>query len=405
MAHPFKERLVELQMLALYRCGRQADALAAFHAARARFVEELGIEPGQPLRVLHQDVLGHADTLGPEPTSAPPRRAGRPQVAGAAEPHDRPRARARCDRRTASRGSCAAAHADRPGGVGKTRLAVETARRVEQDFAEGACFVSLAALQRPDDVPGAIVSALGAVVISGESPFQALERFLGSKHLLLVVDNFEHVLAAAPVLGGLLEVCPALTVLATSREPLALYAEERYPVSPLALPGARDARRPTGAGGRRCCRAVLRARASPRSRRRRGNANLAVVAEICRRLDGLPLAIELTAARCGLLSVGEIAERLGHRAGPGARDAPARQQTLRATIDWSHKLLDDDEKHCFARFAVFAGGATVDAAEAVTRASLDTLDHLVAKSLLVRRREANAPTRVGHARDDPRGRR
>ena len=127
-------------------------------------------------------------------------------------------------------------------------------------------------------------------------------------------------------------------------------------------------------------------------------ANPAVVAEICRRLDGLPLAIELTAARCGLLSAGEIAERLDTALGaPGAgpRDAPARQQTLRATIEWSHNLLSDDEKRCFARFAVFAGGATLDAAETVTGADLDTLDHLVAKNLLVRRRQAHAPTRLG----------
>jgi hypothetical protein len=128
------------------------------------------------------------------------------------------------------------------------------------------------------------------------------------------------------------------------------------------------------------------------------DSNAGAVASICRRLDALPLAIELTAARCGLLSVGEIAERLDTALGAlgtGPRDAPARQQTLRATIDWSHDLLDDDEKDCFARFAVFAGGATLEAAETVTHARLDTLDHLVAKNLLVRRRHAHAPTRLG----------
>jgi hypothetical protein len=127
------------------------------------------------------------------------------------------------------------------------------------------------------------------------------------------------------------------------------------------------------------------------------DGNAAAVAEICQRVDGLPLAIELAAARCGLLSAGEIAERLDQALGAltaGARDAPPRQQTLRATIDWSHDLLGDAEKACFARFAVFAGGATVEAAETITGAGLDTLDGLVAKSLLVRRQHAHAPTRL-----------
>ena len=128
-----------------------------------------------------------------------------------------------------------------------------------------------------------------------------------------------------------------------------------------------------------------------------GDGNAAAVAEICRRVDGLPLAIELAAARCGLLSPAEIAERLEVALGaPGAaaRDAPARHHTLRATVEWSYRLLSDGEQACFARFAVFGGGATIEAAEAVTGADLDTLDHLVAKSLLVRRREAHTPTRL-----------
>src|SRR5207247_5466813 len=127
------------------------------------------------------------------------------------------------------------------------------------------------------------------------------------------------------------------------------------------------------------------------------DANARSVAEICRRVDGLPLAIELAAARCGLLSPDEIAERLQdalRALGSGARDAPARQQTLRATIDWSHELLSDAEKQCFVRFAVFAGGATVQAAETITHAGLDTLDGLVAKSLLVRGRHTHTTTRI-----------
>ncbi|HSD77653.1 MAG TPA: adenylate/guanylate cyclase domain-containing protein [Solirubrobacteraceae bacterium] len=285
-----------------------------------------------------------------------------------------------------------------PGGVGKTRLALEAARAVEADFADGAHFVRLAALQRPEEVPAAVVKALAIVVLSGESASQAAERFLSAKRLLLVLDNVEHVLAAAPFIGRLLGACPALAVLATSREPLGLHAEERHPVAPLAVPARTT---PDNADGLAGVGAVALFCARARARQPGfdlDDANAPAVAEICRRVDGLPLAIELAAARCGLLSADEIAERLDDTLaglGAGARDAPARQQTLRATIDWSHALLGDAEKQCFARFAVFAGGATVQAAEAITHAGLDTLDGLVAKSLLIIRRDTHSPSRLG----------
>ena len=270
------------------------------------------------------------------------------------------------------------------GGVGKTRLALEVAHAIQGDFADGAYFVSLAALRRPEDVPSAIVRALAVLVLSGESADQAAERFLSAKHVLLVVDNLEHLVAAAPFVGALLRACPGLTVLATSREPLGLQAEERYAVSPLAPD--------TDAVALFCARARAHDRGFDLD-----DGNESAVAEICRRLDGLPLAIELAAARCGLLSPDEIVERLQDALGvlgSGARDAPARQQTLSATIAWSHEQLTDDERQCFTRFAVFAGGATVQAAEAITHARLDTLDSLVAKSLLVRARQTTAPSRV-----------
>ena len=283
-----------------------------------------------------------------------------------------------------------------PGGVGKTRLALEASRAAQGDFADGAIFASLAPLRRPEDVPGAIVEALGIVVLSGESAAQAAERFLSAKHLLLLVDNFEHVLAAAATIGRLLRACPGLTVLATSREPLGVQAEERYPVSPLAVPAAacQDADAVVGADAVALFCARARAH-DPGFDLSDGNAR--AVAEICRRADGLPLVIELAAARCGLLSPDEIAERLQAALGVlgrGARDAPERHQTLGATIDWSHELLSDAEKRCFARFAVFAGGATVEAAETITHAGLDALHGLVAKSLLVRAPHTRAPTRL-----------
>jgi predicted ATPase/DNA-binding SARP family transcriptional activator len=364
-ANPFMERLVELQMLALYRGGRQADALAAFHAARRRFVDELGIEPSERLRDVHDDVLSHAEGLSPQaPAPAgrglpvPPNRTiGREgEIAAVAE---------------RLRGGARLVTLTGPGGVGKTRLALEAGRAVQADYADGAVFVRLAALRRPDEVPGAVVEALGGIVLAGESAEAAAGRFLAAKQLLLVVDNLEQVLGAAPFLGELLATCPAVAILATSREPLALGAETCRPVPPLA-----------GDAATLFCE---RARAHDPGF---DPGDGAAVAEICRRVDGLPLAIELAAARSALLTPAEIAARLETALGPGARDAPARQQSLTATIDWSHALLDADEQRCFARFAVFAGGATVEAAETVTGAGLDTLDGLVAKSLLVRRRGA-----------------
>jgi predicted ATPase/DNA-binding SARP family transcriptional activator len=397
IAHPFKERLVELQMVALYRSGRQADALAAFHAARARFVEELGIEPGQPLHELHKDVLRHADNLGAAPTTERSgargaRRLPVPPNRTIGREHDLDEIGERL-----RKGSVRLLTLIGPGGVGKTRLALETARGLEADFAHGAHFVPLAALQRPEDVAATIVAALGIIVRTGESAAQAVERFLAAKHLLLVVDSFEHLLPAAPFIGDLLAGSPALTVLATSREALALQAEDRYAVSPLALPEISLPNDPQLLEGVAAVELFCERARVPDPLFRLSNGTRAV-AEICRRVDGLPLAIELAASRCGLLSPVEIARRLDSALaapGAGARDAPARQQTLRATIDWSYDLLDDREKMYFARFAVFAGGATVEAAETIIGNDLDVLDGLVAKSLLVREHHADTPTRLG----------
>jgi predicted ATPase/DNA-binding SARP family transcriptional activator len=411
--HPWRERLHAQLMLALYRGGRQADALEAYRHAREVLVEQLGIEPGAELHDVHEAILAHDPAIDAPPVSPrqPPdgpderdARAPRPSAPGDRKLPAPPNQLVGRRHELGAIGERLQSNSVRmltltgPGGVGKTRLALEAARAVAADFADGAHLVSLAAVQQPEAVPAAIVRTLGIVVLAGESADEAAERFLAAKHLLLIADNFEHVLAAAPFIGGLLGVCPALTVLATSREPLALHAEERYPVAPLALPDlARPEDPQTLAGVDAVALFTERARAlDPDFELDDGNA--AAVAEICRRVDGLPLAIELAAARCGLLSPTEIAERLDAALGApgaGARDAPARQQTLGATIDWSHELLSDDEQRCFARFAVFAGGATVEAAETITAGGLDTLDGLVTKSLLTRRHHARTPTRLG----------
>ena len=277
-----------------------------------------------------------------------------------------------------------------PGGVGKTRLAIEAARRVGGDFADGARFVALAAVSDVRDVSSAIARALAAPVREDERAQAALLRFLSGRQLLLVLDNFEQLVEGAPLVADLIAACPEVTVLVTSREPMRLAAERVHPVRPLEVPdasasGAAIELERYGAVAMFCDRARAHDPAFALDL-----SSALPVAEICRRLDGLPLALELAAARLGLLSAPELAARLDRALGVlvgGARDAPERQRTLRAAIDWSYRLLTPEERSAFAHMAVFAGGATVTAAEAVTRASLDTLDSLVAKQLLARRDE------------------
>jgi predicted ATPase/DNA-binding SARP family transcriptional activator len=381
--HPWRERLHVQLMLALYRCGRQADALAAYQHARAVLVDQLGIEPGPELHRVHQAVLAQDAALDIDGIRRPAM-SRRAQALPA--PPNRTIGRERELEAVIEQlraGAVRLLSLTGPGGVGKTRLALEAARAVEPDFADGAWLVSLAAVKRPEDVAGTIVNALAIVPLAGE-PADDVERFLAAKHLLLVIDNCEHLPAAAPYVGRLPAAGPGITVLVTSREPLTVNAEQVHPVAPLPPDDAV---------------ALFRERArahDPDFELRADNAG--AVAEICRRVDGLPLAIELAAARCGLLSPAEIAARLDVALGvlgPGARDAPARQQTLRATLDWSHGLLSADEQACFARLAVFAGGATVEAAETITEAGLDVLDLLLAKSLLVRSRPDHGATRIG----------
>jgi predicted ATPase len=216
-----------------------------------------------------------------------------------------------------------------------------------------------------------VASVLGCVPVGAETYEQAVCRFLRPKAALLVLDNLEHVLEQAAFVARLLGACPRLRILATSREPLKLQFEHRYPVRPLATADAE-------------------ALFIDRARRVIGGAELdqRAVEDICARLDGLPLSLELAAARLALLPPGELVQRLDDALGvlgTGSRDAPARQRTLRATVDWSVRLLASEEHDAFAALAVFAGGATVDAAERITRAPLDVLEALVDKSLVVRR--------------------
>jgi predicted ATPase/class 3 adenylate cyclase len=245
-----------------------------------------------------------------------------------------------------------------PGGTGKTRLAAEAAR-LSEDFPDGVWWVPLEALRDPDLVMESVARVVGAR--------DALDMHIGDRKMLIVLDNFEQVVAAAPAVAALMSSCPSLDLLVTSREPLHITGEQEYPVLPLA--------HEEGV-------AFFLARASAVV----GDMQMDdAVPEICRRLDELPLALELAAARMKALSPTQILQRLEH-ALPlltgGARDLPERQRTLRATIDWSHGSLTEQEQQIFRRLAVFRGGCTLDSANAIADADVDTLQSLVDKSLL-----------------------
>lgn len=279
-----------------------------------------------------------------------------------------------------------------PGGSGKTRLALEAAARVAPRLADGVVFVSLAPLQDPELVPAAIAHAVGLKERPDAASLALLEDHLRSRTLLLVLDNFEHILAAAGLVSDLLAACPGLRALVTSRAALRLRGEYELPVPPLHLP---DLVRlpPVDELARVDSIALFAGRArAVRPDFAITPENAATVAEICGRLDGLPLALELAAARIALLTPADLLARLARRLplpSAGPRDLPARQKTLGAAIGWSYQLLGPAEQRVFDCLAVFAGGFTLTAAEAICGGDLvlDPLDTLVSSSL-VRRQEA-----------------
>jgi non-specific serine/threonine protein kinase len=252
--------------------------------------------------------------------------------------------------------------------VGKTTLAIETARHLAPDFADGACLVELASVSEPSETATATARALGITVRDQELPDAALKRVLPPCNMLLVLDNFEHLLAGATLVGELLAACPRITILVTSREPTRLGAERVYPVSPLAIPPPIIGQSP-GEMERYGSVAMFRDRAQARDPTFMLDGTTAPdVADVCRRLDGLPLALELAAARIGPLSVSELSGRLGDALEiltTAARDAPARQRTLRTTIDWSYDLLGSQARAVLRRLAVFAGSFDLETAESV----------------------------------------
>jgi non-specific serine/threonine protein kinase len=257
-----------------------------------------------------------------------------------------------------------------PGGIGKTRLALQVAADAAPEFPGGICFVPLAAVSDPGLIASTIAQALGVRETGNQSPQESLKEYVSGLGLpmLLVLDNFEHLLSATPVVTQLLNTGPKLKVAVTSQAPLHVYGEHEFPVPPLALPNLKSIP-PVEVLSRLPAIALFVERAQAVKREfALTEENASAVAAICARLDGLPLAIELAAARIKLLSPSAMLARLESRLNlltGGARDLPSRQQTLRGTVDWSYGLLNPAEQTLLRRLAVFAGGCTLEGAEAV----------------------------------------
>ena len=390
--HPLRERLVGALMRAMSQAGRPAEALAVYERTRQTLADQLGADPSPELSAVHTAVLRGQIEKAAAPTVDAARRTNlrAPLTSFVGRDADVADVRELVDdyRLTTLVG---------PGGFGKTRLAVEVARALLDEMPDGAWLVELASVANDTDAPAAVLAAMDlrepslAAHEKVEDPLDRLVAALRSRSALLVLDNCEHLIAAAATLADrLLADCPRLRILATSREPLSITGEAVWPVDPLRLP-------PEDLGGREVLSydavqlLVDRARAV-----RPGftvtEDNAAAVTLICRVLDGMPLAIELAAARIRTMTVAQLAERLDDRfrlLTAGSRTAVPRHQTLRAAIDWSWDLLSDAERVLLRRLSIFTGGATLEAVQQVCAGEDVAADHvpdllaaLVDKSLL-----------------------
>ncbi|WP_185749127.1 AfsR/SARP family transcriptional regulator [Humibacillus xanthopallidus] len=415
-ADPTLESLAGLLMVALYRAGRQTEALEVYQRTRKVLDESLGLEASVSLRSLHERVLRQDPSLGRQADLVPPavaaprqRVAEAPRLAATSLPTVARPLVGRGEELGTLRELLRDARLVTlvgPGGAGKTSLALAVAAGAADRFPDGVHGVRLASVRSADQVPWAVAEAVGVPLDGAAADRDVRNRlfaFLGNRRALLLIDNCEHVVdAAASLADDILARCPQVTVLATSREALAVRDEVQVTVGPLETP-------PADAPPHQILDHAAAQLFAQRARALVADAvsseqDLAAVGAITRALDGLPLAIELAAARVTSLSPVDIAARLGHRFSlltSGNRTADERQRTLRAAVSWSYDLLDVDERRVFDRLSVFQGGWTLEAAEAVLAESdlpagevLDIVGRLVQRSMVVVERGATTRYRM-----------
>jgi predicted ATPase/DNA-binding SARP family transcriptional activator len=373
--HPYRERLWASLVLALYRSDRQVDALAVCREVRQLFLEELGIDPGPRMRQLERAVLQQDASIAA------------PSVDGHRRTKQRldnlPAALTPLVGRDAELSALSSVYADEgcrlvtvtgPGGTGKTRLALAAAGQLGAGTADGVCWVNLAPLTQMQQVPAAMAVALGLEDRAGADLVEIVARFLRPRRLLLVLDNFEHLEDAWPVVQELLTAAPGLRILVTSRRPLGLRAEYEFGLAPLEVPPLDPLLAPHLLQEVPAVKFFLARGRAVRPQLALTADNAAVVTRICRRLDGLPLAIELAAAQLRHRSESALLDDLEASLAslPAAfRDLPDRQRTLTATIAWSYQLLGEAERRIFDQLGVFAADPTVAAVSSVSRLAPD----------------------------------